>query len=138
MSEKSFGTTIATMRKEKGMTQLDLAQKLGVTDKAVSKWERDLSFPDISSLPKLAEELGVSVDELLEAKKGDAGRESTAQKARPLVELVLKAVALAMGVGVTALTIMDEVTPNNALCLLGIGLACLAVVQIAHHGDGEA
>lgn len=38
MGEKSFGTTIATMRKEKGMTQLDLAQKLGVTDKAVSKW----------------------------------------------------------------------------------------------------
>ena len=138
MSEKSFGTTIATMRKEKGMTQLDLAQKLGVTDKAVSKWERDLSFPDISSLPKLAEELGVSVDELLEAKKGNAGRESTAQKVRPLVELVLKAVALAMGVGVAALTIMDEVTPNNALRLLGIGLACLAVVQIAHHGDGEA
>lgn len=138
MGEKSFGATIAAMRKEKGMTQLDLAQKLGVTDKAVSKWERDLSFPDISSLPKLAEELGVSVDELLEAKKGDAGRESTAQKARPLVELVLKAVALAMGVGVAALTIMDEVTPNDALRLLGIGLACLAVVQIAHHGDGEA
>ena len=40
------------------MTQLDLARKMGVTDKAVSKWERDLSFPDISSLPKLAEELG--------------------------------------------------------------------------------
>ena len=138
MGEKSFGTTVATMRKEKGMTQLDLAQKLGVTDKAVSKWERDLSFPDISSLPKLAEELGVSVDELLEAKKGDAGRESTAQKVRPLIELVLKAVALAMGVGVTALTIMDEVMPNDALRLLGIGLACLAIVQIAHHGDGEA
>lgn len=43
-----------------------------------------------------------------------------------------------MGVGVAALTIMDEVTPNDALRLLGIGLACLAVVQIAHHGDGEA
>ena len=64
--------------------------------------------------------------------------ESTAQKARPLVELVLKAVALAMGVGVAALTIMDEVTPNDALRLLGIGLACLAVVRIDHHGDGEA
>lgn len=109
-----------------------------LNQRTVSKWERDLSFPDISSLPKLAEELGVSVDELLEAKKGDAGRESTAQKVRPLVELVLKAVALAMGVGVAALTIMDEVTPNDALRLLGIGLACLAVVQIAHHGDGEA
>ncbi len=52
-----------------------------------------------------------------------------------LVRLVLKAVALAMGVGVAALTIMDEVDPNNALCLLGIGLACLALVQISCEGD---
>ena len=71
MSEKSFGTIIATLRKEKGMTQLDLARKMGVTDKAVSKWERDLSFPDVSSLPRLAEELGITVDELLEQGRRD-------------------------------------------------------------------
>lgn len=129
---------IATLRKEKDVTQLDLARKMGVTDKAVSKWERDLSFPDISSLPKLAEELGVTVDELLKAKTEKPERESATQKARPLVELVLKAVALAMGVGVTALTIIDEVKPNDAFRLLGIGLACLAIVQIAHHQDKEA
>ena len=41
--KKTFGTKIAEMRKEKGMTQLELAEKMGVTDKAVSKWERDLS-----------------------------------------------------------------------------------------------
>ncbi len=138
MSEKSFGTIIATLRKEKGMTQLDLARKMGVTDKAVSKWERDLSFPDVSSLPRLAEELGITVDELLEAREERPEHESATQRARPLVELVLKAVALAMGVGVTALTIMDEVKPNDALRLLGIGLACLAIVQIAHHRDEEA
>ena len=137
MGEKSFGATIAALRKEKGMTQLDLAQKMGVTDKAVSKWERDLSFPDVSSLPRLAEELGISVDELLEAKTKDVSRGPTMKKVQPLVELVLKAVALAMGVGVIALTIMDEVAPNDALRLLGIGLACLALVQIAHH-DEEA
>ena len=66
MTKQSFGSTIAALRKEKGMTQLDLAREMGVTDKAVSKWERDLSFPDVASLPKLAEVLGVSVDELLE------------------------------------------------------------------------
>lgn len=55
---------IAELRKEKGMTQLELAEKIGVTDKAVSKWERDLSCPDINSLPDLAEILGVTVDEL--------------------------------------------------------------------------
>lgn len=63
--KKTLGMMIAELRKEKGMTQLELAEKMGVTDKAVSKWERDLSCPDINSLPNLAEILGVSVDELM-------------------------------------------------------------------------
>ena len=134
MTKQTFGSTIAALRKEKGMTQLELAQSMGVTDKAVSKWERNLSFPDVASLLRLAEQLGVSVDELLEAKTS-AQEEPARNKVRPLIELVLKAVALAMGVGVTALSIMDEVEPRNALCLLGIGLACLALVQIAHTDD---
>ena len=134
MTKQTFGSTIAALRKEKGMTQLERAQSMGVTDKAVSKWERNLSFPDVASLPKLAEQLGVSVDELLEAKTS-AQEEPARSKVRPLIELVLKAVALAMGVGATALSIMDEVEPRNALCLLGVGLACLALVQIAHTDD---
>lgn len=134
MTKKTFGATISALRKEKGMTQLDLARQMGVTDKAVSKWERDLSFPDVTSLPKLAEVLGTSVDELLEVKTA-AQEEPAAPKVPALMELVLKAVALAMGVGVVALTIMDEVTPNDAVRLLGIGLACLALVQLMHTGD---
>lgn len=59
--KKRLGTMIAELRKQHGMTQLELAEKIGVTDKAVSKWERDLSYPDINSLPKLAELLGVSL-----------------------------------------------------------------------------
>ncbi len=136
MTKQTFGATISALRKEKDMTQLDLARQMGVTDKAVSKWERDLSFPDVASLPKLAEVLGTSVDELLEVRTA-AQEEPTTSKVPALVELVLKAVALAMGVGVTALTIMDEVEPRNALGLLGIGVACLALVQIMHH-DNEA
>ena len=62
--QKTLGMLISQKRKEKGMTQLELAQKMGVTDKAVSKWERDLSCPDINSLPVLAETLGVSISEL--------------------------------------------------------------------------
>ena len=136
MTKQTFGATISALRKEKGLTQLELARQMGVTDKAVSKWERNLSFPDVASLPKLAEVLGTSVDELLEVKT--AGQEEPAGRRVPaLVELVLKAVALAMGVGVTALTIMDEVEPRNALGLLGIGVACLALVQLMHADEQE-
>ena len=136
MTKQTFGATISALRKERGMTQLDLARQMGVTDKAVSKWERNLSFPDVATLPKLAEVLGTSVDELLEVKTAAQG-EPTPSKVPALVELVLKAVALAMGVGVTALTIMDEVEPRNALGLLGIGVACLALVQLMHGPDPE-
>ena len=136
MTKQTFGATISALRKEKGLTQLELARQMGVTDKAVSKWERNLSFPDVASLPKLAEVLGTSVDELLEVKTA-AQEESEPSKVPALVELVLKAVALAMGVGVTALTIMDEVEPRNALGLLGIGVACLALVQLMHTDERE-
>lgn len=97
-----------------------------------------LSFPDVASLPKLAEVLGTSVDELLEVKSAaqEEPKASTA-KVPTLVELVLKAVALAMGVGVTALTIMDEIEPRHAFCLLGIGLACLALVQLSHTDETD-
>lgn len=136
MTKQTFGATISALRKEKGLTQLELARQMGVTDKAVSKWERNLSFPDVASLPKLAEVLGTSVDELLEVKTA-AQEEPAGSRAPALVELVLKAVALAMGVGVTALTIMDEVEPRNALGLLGIGVACLALVQLMHGPEQE-
>lgn len=134
MSTQSLGSIIASLRKEKGMTQRDLAQKMGATDKAVSKWERNLSFPDIASLPLLAEQLGISVEDLLEAKVS-AREKNPLGKAGELAELVLKAIALAMGIGVTALTIMDEVEPRIALCLLGIGVACLALVQLSHTSE---
>lgn len=48
MGKQTFGTYIATRRKQLGMTQAELAEKMNVTDKAVSKWERDLSYPDVS------------------------------------------------------------------------------------------
>ena len=67
MNSKSLGTMIAELRKEKGLTQLELANMMNVTDKAVSKWERDISCPDISSIPRLAEILGVSVDDLIKS-----------------------------------------------------------------------
>ena len=69
MDAKKFGMFIATLRKEKNMTQVDLAKKLQVTDKAVSKWERGLGFPDINSIEPLADALGVSVLEIMRSEK---------------------------------------------------------------------
>lgn len=68
MKKQTLGSMITSLRKENGMTQLELAEKMSVTDKAVSKWERDLSCPDVNSLPKLAEIFGISVDELMQIK----------------------------------------------------------------------
>lgn len=138
MEHQTLGTMIRTLRTERHMTQLDLAREMGVTDKAVSKWERDLSIPDASSLPKLAGLFGVTVDELLQAsiaKQEPAAPAPDRAQATALIELVLKAVALAMGVGVAALSIMDEIEPRHAFVLLGLGLACLALTQIAHESD---
>lgn len=71
MDEKNetLGRRIARLRLEYGMTQERLAMKMGVTAQAVSKWENDLSAPDITLLPALARTFGVTVDELLEGPK---------------------------------------------------------------------
>ena len=63
--DKTLGMRIASLRREKGMKQDELAEKLGVSSQAVSKWENDVSCPDIMLLPKLAKELGVTTDMLL-------------------------------------------------------------------------
>ncbi len=130
MQKETFGSKVASLRKEKGMTQLELAQKMGVTDKAVSKWERDLSLPDVSSLPRLAEVLDVSVEELLQAKTVRAEGETSA-KIASFIDLALKAVALAMGVAVAVLAFLGQIEMGSALAMLGIGLACLAIVQLS-------
>lgn len=69
MDAKKFGTFIATLRKENNMTQVELAQKLQVTDKAVSKWERGLGFPDINTIEPLVDALGVSVLEIMRSER---------------------------------------------------------------------
>ncbi len=68
MNYEKIGKFIQEKRKEKGYTQKELAQKLGVTDKAVSKWERGLGCPDVSILEILANELDISILELLKGR----------------------------------------------------------------------
>lgn len=130
--KQTLGQLIAALRKEKGMTQAELAGQMGVTDKAVSKWERDLSCPDVSSLPLLAEVLGVSLDELMQVKKEQAAPE------RPwagLLDTILKGVGLAMGVAVAVLAALNALDAHTGLLMLGLGLACLGAAALPRHED---
>lgn len=65
MNSKTVGAKIVKLRKERAYTQAALAERLNVSNKTVSRWETGDGFPEISLLPKLAAELGISVDELL-------------------------------------------------------------------------
>ena len=69
MDAQKFGAFVAQCRKDKKMTQADLAAKLHVTDKAISRWERGVRFPDINTLEPLAAALGISVAELMRSER---------------------------------------------------------------------
>ncbi len=124
MEKQTLGQKIAKLRKEKGLTQLELAKELNITDKAVSKWERDLCCPDINSFPKLAEILGVSVEELLSTEKPTKSERTT-----DVMDSVLKAVSLAMGVAVTVLTVLKLSPAEEYIGLLGIGIIALSILE---------
>lgn len=126
MKKQTLGMMISSLRKEKGMTQLELAKIMGVTDKAVSKWERDLSFPDINSIPKLAETFEVSIDDLMQV-KAESKENMSKNKADEIVDTVLKGIGIAMGIAVSVLAVLGELETNTAFIMLGIGLASVSI-----------
>ena len=73
MDQVKTGNLIANCRKEKGLTQANLAEQLGVSDRAVSKWETGRSLPDADNMLQLSRILGITVDELLKGEKTDEG-----------------------------------------------------------------
>ena len=75
MEAKKFGQFIAGIRKEKKMTQAELAGKIHGTDKAISRWERGLGFPDIQTLEPLAQALGISVLELMRSERQETEKQ---------------------------------------------------------------
>ena len=127
MTNKSMGEIISTLRKEKGMTQKELADLLNITDKAVSKWERDIAFPDTATIPKLAEILEVSVEELMNAKAIPA---SEHKGTGHIINIILKAVPVAMGVAVIVTALLGELDMKSGFVMLGIGLACIGVYSL--------
>ena len=117
---------IIRLRKKNGWSQEELADKMNISRQAVSKWERDLSFPDISSIPKLAEIFEVSVDELIQVKtetKENIGK----NKVDVIVDTALKGIGVAMGIAVTVLSVLGVLETNSAFVMLGIGLASVSI-----------
>ena len=85
MDKERTGQLITELRKEKGLTQKQLADALNVTDKAVSKWERGLSFPDISMLEPIAQTLDISIMEILAGEKSAKDEIITREEAQQII-----------------------------------------------------
>lgn len=130
MSEKKFCDIIVELRKKKGLTQSQLANKLNITDKAVSKWERGLSYPDITSISLLAKHLDVDSSYLIDlCKKEDSiNPYQNSKNIKELTNLILKAISLAMGASVVVLNILNKIETKDSLTMLGIGLFCISLL----------
>ena len=127
----TLGRRIAALRREKELKQDELAEKLGVSAQAVSKWENDQTCPDISLLPLLAKTLGVSVDELLSGK----------QESAPAVQILPENKRKAFHDRVLRIVVSsaenDNVRVNIPLPLVKVGVdAGLNIAQVA--GGNEA
>ena len=122
----TLGKRIAALRREKELKQDELAEKLGVSAQAVSKWENDQTCPDISLLPLLAKTLGVSVDELLSGKQEStpAVQIVPANERKDIKDMVLRIVVSSAE--------NDNVRVNIPLSLVKVGVdAGLNMAQIA-------
>ena len=86
---ETIGNRIAKFRKAKNLTQEELANQVGVSSQAVSKWENDASCPDISLLPQLCKVLGITTDELLTG-KNDEVKMMPAEQRKPLERLTMR------------------------------------------------
>lgn len=116
MEKKTIGAFLAALRKANGMTQQEVADRLNVSNKAVSRWERDECAPDISLIPAIAEMFGVTCDELL---KGERILEVSApEKAEPKVEKQIKSL---INRSISSFQMLIWIS----LALSAVGLACM-------------
>ncbi len=112
--KETFGQRFSRLRKQRGLTQEELGEKVGLSGQAVSKWENDASMPDVSLLVDLSDILGVSLDELL-GKAQPITRVVPEGERRNIDDLVLKVrVDSADG---------DKITVNLPMGLVKVGIA---------------
>ena len=87
MDRTTMGSFLAALRRSAGLTQRELAEKLNVSDKAVSRWERDESAPDLTLIPVIAEIFGVTSDELLRGGRASPSRNANRETAKTELQI---------------------------------------------------
>lgn len=122
MARNSMGQFIAALRRAAGMTQQEVADRLGVSNKAVSRWERDECAPDLSLLPPLAELFGVSCDELLRGER-DGVREPEGIRAARTERQLRSLVNRTLSTFRTLSWISLALSAVGLVCALGISYA---------------
>lgn len=143
MDSKIFGRFIAETRKEKSMTQAELAEKIVVSDKTISRWERGVGFPDINTLEPLANALDVTLFELIHSKKSNMKKENLPED--QMIEIMNKAVEMSKenqkqdrvslwlgGIVIIVVAILIKITSKSsvgAAVLVG-GVSAVAVVSL--------
>ncbi len=138
MEKKTIGSFIAVLRKANGMTQRELAERLNVSDKTVSRWERDESAPDLSLIPVIAEMFGVTSDELLRGEKNsqsDYHEKSDVKKEKQLQWLAESSktkftVKSIISVGISVIGIIAAMIANYGFArgTIGFFICCVFIV----------
>lgn len=139
MERRTIGGFIAVLRKANGMTQRELAEKLNVSDKAVSRWERDECAPDLTLIPVLAEIFGVTSDELLRGEKATARQteETVAAKTQKQLDRLLEANATKLKIrsiiasGIAAVGLIAAMICNSALLRSSLGFFVGCIFYLA-------
>lgn len=139
MERRTIGGFIAVLRKANGMTQRELAEKLNVSDKAVSRWERDECAPDLTLIPVLAEIFDVTSDELLRGEKATAKQteEAAAAKTQKQLDRLLESNASKLKIrsiissGIAAVGLISAMICNSALLRSSLGFFVGCIFYLA-------
>lgn len=124
MSNRSTGEIISKLREEKGLTEKELGEKLGITEKDISDWEKNISIPDASAVSKLSEIFGVSSDEFINSK---ASSKSVIKKINYIIDIVLRAIPVAMGAALIVTTIMGQIDLKSGFMMLVISVVSIGI-----------
>ena len=127
MDANKMGAFIASIRKEKGMTQAELAAKLFLSDKTISKWERGAGLPDIGNLEALAAALGVTLVELMQSERSNESSISTQAAEQLLADTlsISKSSGAVRALGVAAVSVSALAAAAALILLLQNGAALL-------------